>query len=197
MRSPLAGAMRRALDEVGRFCDPMFLAVYKSLYCRSVVGVLMEAEFAPTVNDEIDTEYVRALTGFCDFWFIALRFAAPCLHTGTNWGFWAAVFSFMVAFLNDFIDVLSFCKEAIDGTDFRAGLVYRRSVQENISYLDSCRRTFDSGVAAHRRILRLATEEQRPHLDRYMTGFIYWHLRSARYGWQAIRPSVTSIDMAL
>ncbi|ANZ14768.1 hypothetical protein O1L44_02150 [Streptomyces noursei] len=197
VRSPLAGAMRRALDEVGRFCDPTFLAVYKSLYYRSVVGVLMEAEFTPTVSDEIDTEYVRVLTGFCDFWFITLQFAAPCLHTGTNWGFWTAALSSMVAFLDDFNDVLSFSKEAINGTDFRASLVYRRSVQENISYLDSYRRTLDGGVAAYRRILRLATDEQRPHLDRYMTGFIYWHLRSARYGWQAIQPSLTPLDTAL
>ncbi|MFJ8477940.1 hypothetical protein [Kitasatospora sp. NPDC094011] len=194
VRSPIVGALRHATDELGRFCDPLFLAIHKSFVCRSAVGVLMEAEFTPTVSDEVDTEYVRALTGFAEPWALSLQFVDPCLRVATNWGFWVAALSPMVTFINGLNDVLSFYKEAIDGTDFQGSRVYRRAVREGVPYLDSYRETLDAGLAAHQQILRLATDEQRPHLDRYLTGYLHWHLRSPRYRLQDLRPSLTPID---
>lgn len=196
-RSPVVDALHRAFDEMGKFADPMFLAVFKSFYYWSTVGVLMEAELTPAVDDDIDTEYVRAASGFCEAWFFMLQFAGPCLRARANWGFWTQVFSSTVAFLIDFNDMLSFYKEAIHGTDFRTGRLYRRCVQEGIPYLDSYRRALDSGMTAYRRILRLADDGQRPHLDRYMRAYIHWHLRSARYRWQALYPSLTPLDIGV
>ncbi|MFF4381808.1 hypothetical protein [Kitasatospora sp. NPDC001547] len=47
---------------------------------------------------------------------------------------------------------------------------------------------------SNRRILDLATDEQRPHLDRYMKAFAFWHLRCRRYRWQDVYPGLTPID---
>ncbi|WP_327596769.1 hypothetical protein [Streptomyces chartreusis] len=108
--------------------------------------------------------------------------------------FWSAVLSPGVTFLNDINDVLSFYKEAVHGHDFTTSRIYRHSVRENIPYLTAYRRTLDSGLAAYHRALSPATPEQRPHLDRYMTAFAYWHLHSSRYRWQHIHPHLTPLD---
>lgn len=79
--------------------------------------------------------------------------------------------------------------------DFIASLIYRRSVSENIPFLAAYRRSLDSGVAAYRRVLDLATDEQRPHLDRYMRAFAYWHFHCRRYRWQDIYPGLAQIDI--
>jgi hypothetical protein len=44
-------------------------------------------------------------------------------------------------------------------------------------------RTFDRGVDAYQRILELANPMQRPRLENYLQGYIYWHLASGRYHW--------------
>jgi len=112
-----------------------------------------------------------------------------------NRAFWSAALSSCVAFLNDVNDILSFYKEAVHGGDFLASRIYRRSVSENIPYLAAYRRSLGSGLAANRRVLDLATDEQRPHLDRYMTAFAYFHFHCRRYRWHDIYPGLTPIDI--
>ena len=48
------------------------------------------------------------------------------------------------------------------------------------------------GLTAYRRVLALATDEQRPHLDRYMRAFIHWHFR---YRWQSIYPCLAPLEV--
>ncbi|MER5541114.1 hypothetical protein ABT072_01230 [Streptomyces sp. NPDC002589] len=193
--SPNARYIRHMFNEIARFCDPAFLAVFKTFFYNGITGVVMEAEFTPETSDEIDTDFVRVFNGFSQFWFVSLQFTDPCLSAHRHRAFWAAALSSCVAFLNGINDVLSFYKEAVDGEDFVAGLIYRRSVSENIPYLAAYRRSLDSGLAAYHRILDLATDEQRPHLDRYMTGFAHWHFHCRRYRWQDIYPGLTPIDI--
>ncbi|MFC5664276.1 hypothetical protein ACFP3U_14945 [Kitasatospora misakiensis] len=69
--------------------------------------------------------------------------------------------------------------------------IHRRAVAERIPYLAAYRQVLAGGLAAHRRrILDLATEEQRPHLDRYLTGFTHWQLHSRRYRWHDLYPGL-------
>ncbi|MER7001082.1 hypothetical protein [Streptomyces sp. NPDC000410] len=193
--SPNARYIRHMFNEVTRFCDPTFLAVFKTFFYNAITGVLMEAEFTPEASDEVDSDFVRVFNGFSQFWFTSLQFTDPCLSARHNRAFWSAALSSCVAFLNDINDVLSFYKEAVHGEDFLASRIYRRSVSENIPYLAAYGRSLDSGLAAYRRVLDLATDEQRPHLDRYMTAFAYWHFHCRRYRWHDIYPGLTLIDI--
>lgn len=193
--SPNIRYIRHMFNEIAPFCDPTFLAVFKTFFYNAITGVLMEAEFTPEASDEVDSDFVRVFNGFSQFWFTALQFTDPCLGAQHNRAFWSAALSSCVAFLNDINDVLSFYKEAVHGDDFLASRIYRRSVSESIPYLAAYRRSLDSGLAAYRRVLDLATDEQRPHLDRYMTAFAYFHFHCRRYRWHDIYPGLTSIDI--
>jgi hypothetical protein len=193
--SPNTRYIRHMFAEVARFCDPTFLAVFKTFFYNAITGVLMEAEFTPEASDEVDSDFVRVFNGFSQFWFTSLQFSDPCLDAGSDRAFWSAALNSCVTFLNDVNDVLSFYKEAVHGDDFIASRIYRRSVQEEIPYLAMYRESLDSGLDAYRRVLRLATDEQRPHLDRYMMGFAYWHFHCRRYRWNDIYPDLTQIDI--
>ncbi|MER5636621.1 hypothetical protein ABT095_06685 [Kitasatospora sp. NPDC002227] len=193
--SPNARYVRHMFEQVAPYCDPTFLATFKSFFHNAITGVLMEAEFTPEVADEVDSDFVRVFNGFSQFWFTSLQFADPCLDAGRHRAFWAAALSSGVAFLNDINDVLSFYKEAVHGEDFLIGRIHRQSLKEGIPYLAAYRRSFDSGLAACRRTLDLATEEQRPYVDRYLTGFAYWHLHCRRYRWQDVYPGLAMIDV--
>ncbi|MFJ7067793.1 hypothetical protein [Streptomyces sp. NPDC101115] len=193
--SPNARYIRHMFSQIARFCDPTFLAVFKTFFYNAVTGVLMEAEFTPEASDEVDSDFVRVFNGFSQFWFTSLQFTDPCLEAHHDRAFWSAALSSCVAFLNDVNDVLSFYKEAVHGQDFLASRIYRRSVSENIPYFAAYRRSLDSGLAAYRRVLDLATDEQRPHLDRYMTAFAYWHFHCRRYRWHDIYPGLAPIDI--
>ncbi|WP_405594060.1 hypothetical protein [Streptomyces sp. NBC_01092] len=193
--SPHTRYIEFMFQEIARFSDPTFLAVFKNFFHDAITGVLMEAEFTPEASDGIDSDYVRGFNGFSQFWFTSLQFSDSSLSARSHRAFWSAVLSSCVAFLNDMNDVLSFYKEAVHGGDFVAGRIYRRSVQAGLPYLTVYREILDSGMASYRRILDLATEEQRPHLDRYMTAFIHWHFRSSRYRWQRIYPDLAPIDI--
>lgn len=193
--SPNARYIQYMFNEVARFCDPTFLAVYKTFFYNAVTGVLMEAEFTPGASDGVDSDFVRVFNGFSQFWFTSLQFTDPCLSARHNRAFWSAALNSCVTFLNDINDVLSFYKEAVHGEDFLASRIYRRSVQEEISYLAAYRETLDSGLAAHRRLLALATDDQRPHVDRYMSAFEYFHFHCRRYRWNDIYPDLTPFDI--
>ncbi|MFD0275350.1 hypothetical protein ACFVHB_15795 [Kitasatospora sp. NPDC127111] len=192
--TPTARYVRHMFGEVARFCDPTFLAVWKSFFHNAITGVLMEAEFDPEVSDGIDSDFVRAFNGFSQFWFTSLQFADPCLRADTHRGFWSAALGSGVAFLNDINDVVSCYKEAVHGADFAVSRIHRRSVAERLPYLAAYRQTLDSGISAYRRVLDLATEEQRPHLDRYLTGFTHWQLHCARYRWREVYPALAPLD---
>ncbi|MFE2325289.1 hypothetical protein ACFXD5_15440 [Streptomyces sp. NPDC059385] len=193
--SPNARYIEYMFSEVAAFCDPTFLAGYRTLLYGAINGVLMESEFDPEVSDEVDSDFVRIFNGFSQFWFTSLQFTDPSLSAHRHRAFWTAALSSCVAYLNDINDVLSFYKEAVDGEDFRISRIHRRAVQEHIPYLTSYRRSLDSGLAAYQRVLRLSTDEQRPHLERYMTAYVYWHLHCRRYRWHDIYPDLAMIDV--
>ncbi|GAA4550822.1 hypothetical protein [Amycolatopsis samaneae] len=193
--SPNSRYIQHMFEEVAPFCDPTFLAAFKNFFYSAITGVLMEAEFSPEASDGVDSDFVRVFNGFSQFWFTSLQFTDPSLSAHSHRGFWSAALSSCVAFLNDVNDVLSFYKEAVHGGDFAASRLYRRSIQEGVPYLTVYRQSLAGGLAAYRRVLELATEEQRPHLDRYMTGFAYWHFHCRRYRWQHIFPGLTQIDL--
>jgi hypothetical protein len=193
--SPNSRYVRRMFEQLAPYCDPTFLASFRLFFHTAVTGVLMEAEFTPGVSDQVDGDFVRVFNGFSQFWFLSLQFADSCLDASVHRRFWAAALSSCVAYLNDINDVLSCYKEAVHGEDFLIGRIHRRSAQEGIPYLAAYRRSLDSGLAAYHRILDLATEEQRPYLDRYMTGFAYWHLHCRRYLWQDVYPGLRMIDV--
>ncbi|WP_052707117.1 hypothetical protein [Streptomyces rubellomurinus] len=193
--SPNTRYIRHMFGEIARFCDPTFLAAFKSFFYNAITGVLMEAEFTPDASDHVDGDFVRVFNGFSQFWCLTLQFADPCLEASSHRAFWSAALSHGVSFLNDVNDVLSFYKEAVHGEDFAVSRIHRRSLQERIPYLAAYRRSLDSGLAAYRSVLDLATDDQRPHLDRYMTGFAYWHFHCRRYRWSDVYPGLTMIDV--
>ncbi|MFB7518135.1 hypothetical protein [Streptomyces sp. NPDC056144] len=192
--SPYARYVAHMFRELAPHGDPTFLAAFKTLFYSALNGVLMEAEFDPEVSDEADGDYVRLFNGFSQFWFLSLQFTDPSLSAHRHRAFWTAAMSSCVGYLNDVNDVLSFYKEAVDGEDFAISRIHRRAVQEGIPYLTAYRRSLADGRKAYDRVLRLATAEQRPHLDRYMTAFAYWHLHCRRYRWQDVYPGLEMID---
>ncbi|GGS74046.1 hypothetical protein GCM10010222_13790 [Streptomyces tanashiensis] len=128
--SPNARYIEHMFREIAGFCDPTFLAGYRTFFYSAVNGVLMESELDPDASDEDDISRI-----------------------------------------------------------------HRRAVQEGIPYLASYRHSVDSGLEAYRRVLRLANDEQRPHLERYMTAYVYWHLHCRRYRWQDVYPDLAMIDV--
>jgi hypothetical protein len=60
-----------------------------------------------------------------EFWSATLQFVDPSLEFCGNVGFWAGALHPMVDFLNEFSDVLSFYKEAMDGRDLISSKPYR------------------------------------------------------------------------
>lgn len=66
--------IRHIFNEVAPFCDPTFLAVFKTFFYNAITGVLMEAEFTPEASDEVDSDFVRVFNGFSQLWFTALQF---------------------------------------------------------------------------------------------------------------------------
>lgn len=185
-----AECAHRMFDGIAAFCDRQFIGVSKSLYHRSLIGVLFEHEFSADAADEIDTQYVRWASGFAEFWSTLLQFVDPCLDFCRNLRFWATALRPMVDFLNEFNDVLSFYKEALDGRDLMWSKPYRTAVRQGISYLDAYRQALDLGLRSYRQILDLADDQQRPYLDNYMKGYIYWHTHTARYRWKDLFPAI-------
>ncbi|KPI06586.1 hypothetical protein OV450_3698 [Actinobacteria bacterium OV450] len=191
---PTTRYLRHVFAQLAPFCEPTFLAVYRAFLHNALIGVLMEAEFTPEVSDVVDSDFVRAYNGFSQFWFVSLQFTHPCLDAGSNRAFWSAALSSGVTFLNDVNDVLSCYKEALDGADFAGSRLYRTSMREGIPYQTVARRALAGGLAARDRLLALATDDQRPHLERYAAGYVYFHLRCRRYRWNDIYPGLTPID---
>ena len=185
----------RMFEGIAAFCDRQFLGVSKSLYRRSLIGVLFEHQFSADVADGIDTEYVRRASGFAEFWSTLLQFVDPCLDFCANLRFWAAALRPMVDFLNEFNDVLSFYKEAMDGRDLIWSKPYRTAVRQGIPYLDAYRQALDLGIRSYQQVLDLADDRQRPYLDNYMKGYIYWHTHTARYRWKDLFPEIRLMDI--
>ncbi|MFI8823947.1 hypothetical protein [Streptomyces sp. NPDC053431] len=186
--------LRHMFAGIAPFCDPTFLAVYRAFLHNALIGVLMEAEFTPEASDGVDSDFVRAYNGFSQFWFVSLQFTDRCLDARTNRAFWSCSLSSGVTFLNDINDVLSSYKEAVDGADFVSSRLYRTCVREGIAYQAVVRRTLESGLSARDRLLALAADDQRAHLERYVAGYVYFHLRCRRYRWNDIYPALTPID---
>jgi hypothetical protein len=193
--SRYAGCAYRMFEGIAGFCDSRFLSVSKGFYNRSLIGVLFEHEFSSDGADRIDTGYVRRASGFAEFWSTLLQFVDPSLDFLGNLSFWAAAMGPMVDFLNEFNDALSFYKEAMDGRDLIWSKPYRTAVREGISYLDAYRQAVDLGVRSYRQILDLADSSQRPYLDNYMKGYIYWHTHTARYRWKDIFPAISLMGL--
>jgi hypothetical protein len=188
--SPYAICVDRMFEGIASFCDSRFLGVLKGFYHRSLIGVLLEQEFSADGTDQIDTGYIRWAAGFAEFWSATLQFADPSLEFCGNVGFWAGALHPMVDFLNEFNDVLSFYKEAMDGRDLIGSKPYRAALRNGIPYLDAYRQALDLGLRSYRQILDLADDEQRPYLDNYMKGYIYWHTHTVRYRWKDIFPAI-------
>ncbi|MCX4683296.1 hypothetical protein OG401_03045 [Kitasatospora purpeofusca] len=91
--SPNTRYVRHMFHEIAPFCEPTFLAVFKSFFHNALTGVLMEAEFDPEASDGVDSDYVRVFNGFSQFCFVTLQFADPCLAAHRNRAFWAAAMS--------------------------------------------------------------------------------------------------------
>jgi Trichodiene synthase (TRI5) len=193
--SPYATCVDRMFEGIAGFCDSRFLGVLKGFYHRSLIGVLLEQEFSTDGTDQIDTEYVRRASGFAEFWSATLQFVDPSLEFCGNVGFWAGALHPMVDFLNEFNDVLSFYKEALDGRDLISSKPYRAALRKGIPYLDAYRQALDLATRSYRQILDLADDKQRPYLDNYMKGYIYWHTHTARYRWKDILPAIHLMDI--
>lgn len=193
--SPYATCVDRMFEGITGFCDSRFLGVLKGFYHRSLIGVLLEQEFSADGADQIDTEYVRRASGFAEFWSTTLQFADPSLEFCGNVGFWAGALHPMVDFLNEFNDVLSFYKEAMDGRDLIVSKPYRAAVRKGIPYLDAYQHALDLGLQSYRQILDLADGSRRRYLDNFMKGYIYWHTHTARYRWKEIFPAINLMDI--
>ncbi|MFF7167391.1 hypothetical protein ACFZBP_39485 [Streptomyces sp. NPDC008086] len=143
----------------------------------------MEAQFSSQAADEVDSDFVHIFNGFSQFWFTSLQFTDLCLNARSQQAFWSAVL---------------FCpstkRQSMARTSASAGSLFRHAVQQNRPYLEVCRHTLTNGLAAHHDILALASDEQRPCLDRYMRAFIHRHFHSSRYGWQNIYPGLAPVD---
>ncbi|SDM41326.1 Trichodiene synthase (TRI5) [Allokutzneria albata] len=181
--TPNSAAVDYMFNRIAEHCDADFLSTHKAFFYQSFIGIMFESQYAADASDQIDTEYVRNRTGFCEYYFSSLALAYDCLDFTGNLAFWGAALGRMVDYLNDLNDLISCYKEFLEG-DFPANTVFRRAAHRGTSFLDAYAWTFDRGMSAYRRILELANPEQRPHVERYLKGYIHWHLTCGRYRWE-------------
>lgn len=184
--SPYTKSIDYMFGKISSYCDSGFLGFYKAYLYNWLQGAILESAFSPDGTDSADTEYIRERSGACEFWYLTLQFSRPCLRFRQSMPMWASTMRLMVHFLNDINDVLSFCKEAVNGADFTAGSIYRMAMRHGIPYREAYRYIANRGIACYARILQLADTSQQPCLERYMKGFIYWHLNADRYMWRQL-----------
>ena len=184
--SPYTKSIDYMFGKISSYCDPEFLGFYKAYLFNWLQGVILESTFSPDGTDSADTDYIRERSGACEFWYLTLQFSRPSLRFRQSMPMWASTMRLMVHFLNDINDVLSFCKEAVNGADFTASSIYRMAVRHDIPYRDAYRYIAHRGITCYAQILQLADTSQRACLERYMKGFIYWHLNSDRYMWRQL-----------
>lgn len=188
--SPYAVYAQHMLREVGRYCDSTFLAIFRSFFHESLVGILMEADLTPEADDSVDADYVRVRTGFCGFWFSMLQFMHPSMEFTKNTRFWGSCLPSMSNFLIDINDTLSCYKEAIDGGEFTGSRIYRRALGQGIPYEEAWRAMLAHGIQAENHILAMADDTQRPFVERYTSGYYAWHLHADRYRWRDHFPHI-------
>jgi hypothetical protein len=195
--SPLGRYTAQAFDELGRFSDGDFLAIYKFFYAHSIFGTLLEQEYVRDGDYAIDPQYVRDRTGHGEVFFSWLHFFDPSFNFWENKRFWILGMRPMVDLLDDGNDVFSFYKEAIHGADFAASTPYRRARREGIPYIAAYRRSVDNTLRAYSTILELGSDTQKPHLENAMKGYFYWKTCSGRYRWNELYPGSLLVDIPL
>ncbi|MER7847644.1 hypothetical protein ABTZ03_27310 [Kitasatospora sp. NPDC096077] len=171
-----------SFNALARYCSPELLGLHKEFYYQSFIGVVLESGFGTDVSDGIDTEYTRQRSGFCEFYATVAAVAYDCLDFVPNLRYWGATLRFWVDYLNLVNDLMSCYKEVLNG-EFTSNSIHRRAVQGGLSRLDAYAYTFDRAETAHRRILAAADARQRPHVLRYLQGYVHWHATSERYRW--------------
>ncbi|MEV7598131.1 hypothetical protein AB0O91_12215 [Kitasatospora sp. NPDC089797] len=179
---PLSVYTEHSFNELARFCSAELLSLHKEFYYQSFIGVVLETGFTPDVSDGIDTEYTRQRSGFCEFYATVAAVAYDCLDFVPNLRYWGATLRFWVDYLNLINDLMSCYKEVLNG-EFSSNSIHRRAVQGGLSRLDAYAYTFDRARTAHHRILAAADPRQRPHVLRYLQGYVHWHATSERYRW--------------
>jgi hypothetical protein len=188
--SPLAAYLDHAFRQLAPHCPASVLGILRGLCTRANLGILMETQYALDADDRADTDFVRELSGFCEFWWVTLQFTHPSLAMLDNLDYYAATFAIMNQYIIDINDMCSFYKEIRDGDDFAATRIYRRSQQTGRPYLEEYQQVLDSAISTGNRACQLASREQEPHVRHYEQGYIYWHTHTRRYGWHEIFPGL-------
>lgn len=182
--------------ELERLSSPRFMPVFRMMFYKSFVGTLFESHLANATMpfSEQAYEYIRGYNGFCEYWFLSAQFLGGSLDFPSNVTFWADIMPSCVTFLNDFNDLLSFYKEAIDGESFATNRLFLKSLANSAaSYPDIYLRTLRSGMAAYHTIARSAAGQDGDalrHVVHYMRGFVYWSFHSPRYRWRELFPDL-------
>ncbi|EAU67752.1 hypothetical protein STIAU_5020 [Stigmatella aurantiaca DW4/3-1] len=188
-----------AFSELARFCDAGVLAVLRFYFHQPAVGSLFEAELQNTGMQYVagGAEYIRAMTGFCEFWFLSLQFSDESLNFERNKLFWLEIMEAGIAYLLTMNDVLSAYKEAVAEIEFANSVLYKRSMKHKVPYVKVFQQAVDEGLDAYDFILSAAPPEEpvrRSLLENYMKGYFYWHLYSARYRWKDVFPGLTYLE---
>lgn len=185
--------------ELERFASPAFVPVLRMMFYKSFIGTLFESHLARSAMPmrEQTYDYIRHYNGICEFFFLSLQFVGGALDYPGNVTFWADIMSPCVAYLNDFNDVLSVYKEAINGRDFANSRMFLKSVRVGAPpYVDIYQETLRSGVAAYNAIASTASAHSRDaqaQLVHFMRGFIYWQFHCPRYQWRDLFPEISYI----
>ena len=182
--------------ELERLASPVFVPVLRMMFYKSFIGTLFESHLAQHAAPlhEQTYDYIRHYNGICEFFFLSLQFKGGSLAYPGNAAFWADIMSPCVAYLNDFNDVLSIYKEAVNGGDFAASRMFLKSLRQDApSYADVYQATLQSGMASYEAIARTAAchaIDAQIHLVHFMRGFVYWQLHCPRYRWRELFPNL-------
>lgn len=188
--------------ELERLASPVFVLVLRMMFYKSFIGTLFESHLAQhaTPVHEQTCDYIRHYNGICEFFFLSLQFKGGSLAYPGNAAFWADIMSPCVAYLNDFNDVLSIYKEAVNGGDFAASRMFLKSLGSDApSYADVYQSTLRSGMTSYEAIARTAARhgiDAQAYLVHFMRGFVYWQLHCPRYRWRELFPNLADSENA-
>lgn len=188
-RSAFSGYLAHVFRTLHQRCPEDFVGAFAALHYNSVLGVLMETQFSTDGLDLVDTDWVVARCGFAEPWFAMLACMDASLDFYQNLSFYAAALPLSITFLRDFNDLASFYKELHNG-DFEHSRIRRAAVRAGEPYELVYEQTLRRGTAAYLRILELSNPRQRPIVENYLKGYIYWHAHSERYGWSELVPGL-------
>jgi hypothetical protein len=92
---PRSACVDYMFNEISKYCETDFLSIHKAFYYQTFIGIMLESQYTVDATDTIDTDYVRARTGVCEYYFSSLAIPYDCLDFIRHLTFWGSALGMM------------------------------------------------------------------------------------------------------